>query len=496
MPPMSVPAPTPPNDPENASACTLFLSPLSFASILTAPEDPIDPVAPTIASTFVLTVAEPTAPVTPMTLKPATMMSAVATFSPMAWTVVDDELAIVPSTRARVSPVTKTNGTRIASVAPPAVPPGVNAVAMFETSLFTRTAPLVVMLAVDVTIASVDRPLLTREIVRPAATASVAMFSVFALAECSPPAVTLMPPDPSGPCAPDDALVVPSRLTNDTAPPIPTPPAAAIEIARVGASMSSVAVTLMWPTVPTPPSVTFPMLAVLSPSTFVTAMAAPVVNAPVCTPMPNVLMVRSAVDVTSIPPPARPISARSSMCARCVPVSLRTATSAPIATNPPEPANPMPVKSSCIVASTLTTSLPPLPAVTFEPGPICASVALCTLVTTTAAPTPTNPPATAPARLRTLRSSFARTRTLCPATIVPLIAANVPGGTVVLGVRARAFVAELGSEGAALAMLESVEDFCAATREFMSASLSVDQSAVLSCGFIAWRASGTSWSAL
>ena len=77
---MSVPAPTPPNDPENASACTLFLSPLSFASILTAPEDPIDPVAPTIASTFVLTVAEPTAPVTPMTLKPATMMSAVKRF--------------------------------------------------------------------------------------------------------------------------------------------------------------------------------------------------------------------------------------------------------------------------------------------------------------------------------------------------------------------------------------------------------------------------------
>src|SRR6266566_998839 len=36
--PMSVPAPMPPNDPENASACTLFLSPLSFASIRTGPD--------------------------------------------------------------------------------------------------------------------------------------------------------------------------------------------------------------------------------------------------------------------------------------------------------------------------------------------------------------------------------------------------------------------------------------------------------------------------
>jgi len=46
---------------------------------------------------------------------------------------------------------------------------------------------------------------------------------VLALTSCVPFAVTLTPPDPTGPYAPDVALVVPDRLENARAPLMPTP---------------------------------------------------------------------------------------------------------------------------------------------------------------------------------------------------------------------------------------------------------------------------------
>ena len=97
------------------------------------------------------------------------------------------------------------------------------------------------------------------------------------------------------------------------------------------------------------------------------------------------------------------------MCAFCVPVSFRTTTCAPRATNPPVPANARPKTFSVIDASTVTSPEPPVPAVTLEPAPMLASVALSTFITRTAAPTPTKPPATEPAIPSTVRLSFART---------------------------------------------------------------------------------------
>ena len=119
------------------------------------------------------------------------------------------------------------------------------------------------------------------------------------------------------------------------------------------------------------------------------------------------------------------------MCAFCVPVSLRTTTWAPSATNPPVPAKASPKTSSSIDASTLTSPAPLAPAVTLEPAPMLASVALSTFITRTAAPTPTNPPATEPAMPVTERLSFARTWTPRPATTVlpAWICAEVPAGT-------------------------------------------------------------------
>ena len=130
------------------------------------------------------------------------------------------------------------------------------------------------------------------------------------------------------------------------------------------------------------------------------------------------------------------------MCANWLPVSLNTATCALTATNPPEPAKEMTSAFSFEVASTSTASPRPEPAVMLEFAAMLASARLSTFSTRIAAPMPTKPPATAPASPVTSSLSFARTRTLPPASIVPSIRATVPEGSgavtaLVAGVRGR-----------------------------------------------------------
>ena len=112
--------------------------------------------------------------------------------------------------------------------------------------------------------------------------------------------------------------------------------------------------------------------------------------------------------------------------------------------------------------------MPPLPAVMLEFGPICASVLLSTFRMRTATPMPTKPPATAPARPRTWSLSFARTRTLSPATTVPLIAANVPSATAVAGLSAPLATVPLGARVAIVAVDEAM---CPLTFELSVLSL-------------------------
>ncbi len=119
------------------------------------------------------------------------------------------------------------------------------------------------------------------------------------------------------------------------------------------------------------------------------------------------------------------------MWAFCVPWSFSTATCAPTETKPPVPVKAIALTVSSIPAWTVTLSPPPLPAVICVPAPTFASVALLTLRISMAAPMPTSPPATAPARAVTERLSPAMTLTLWPAWIVPLSCAEVPAGTVV-----------------------------------------------------------------
>ena len=245
--------------------------------------------------------------------------------------------------------------------------------------------------------------------------------------------MTLTPPDPTVPYAPDEALVVPARLENARAPLMPTPMPASIPIASVGAVRLSVAPTLRCATDPPPPTATLPMLAVSSPDTLLTATDAPVVNAPIEPPMAFVVTLRTAVVVTSIPPPACSSFAPVSTCAFCDPVSLITTTWAPTATKPPVPANARPfVFSGFISASTLIWPPPPEPAVMSAPGPTPASVLLWTLRIRTPAPTPTKPAATAPARPLTSRLSLAHTLTWPPAWTLPSMVAVVPADGTVL----------------------------------------------------------------
>ena len=169
----------------------------------------------------------------------------------------------------------------------------------------------------------------------------------------------------------------------------------------------SIAETVSPLTGPAAPSATFPIVADASPLTFTTATAAPVAKAPAATPMAYACTSRVALTATVRPPPAFVIAALSSIWAFCVPVSLTTATWAPTPTKPPPPANPMGVVFSSMLAETVTAP----PALMLAYGEMPASVTLLTFRTSTEPPTPTAPPAAAPAIPNTERTSFAMTLT-------------------------------------------------------------------------------------
>ena len=97
-------------------------------------------------------------------------------------------------------------------------------------------------------------------------------------------------------------------------------------------------------------------------------------------------------------------------------MSFTTATCAPTPTKPPPPAKPIGVECSSMPAETVTA--PPASIVAYSETP--ASVRLLTFSTSTEPPTPTNPPAAAPAIPNTKRTSFATTLTWPPATTVVL----------------------------------------------------------------------------
>ncbi len=156
--------------------------------------------------------------------------------------------------------------------------------AVFVAVASTSTAPVVLTLPVEVTHASVERPLSARPTVRPIAIPPTLTFTVCACAVCVPSALTVTPPAPTMPWAPDFALTLPSRSANARAPlnaAAPTPTATA----RMSFRTMSVAVTLMLLTGPVTATATLPMLAVASPLTFTTATPAPTLTAPIWTPI-------------------------------------------------------------------------------------------------------------------------------------------------------------------------------------------------------------------
>jgi hypothetical protein len=276
-----------------ALASAFIFSPLSFASTRTSPVAPSSADGSTIASTFAVSVtsAKAIAPLRPTTERLKTTVVAVATFSPIAWTVIDEAPVMSAPARARVRPETMAKGSRIVIARPPPPPPGAVASAVLIASalIVALPAPVIVSAPVAVVSASVLRPLFALATVTPAAKAPVATLTVLVRTVWTPVAVTVRPPAPIVPWAPEEAVRPPVRLTRATAPlrPRPTPPPTAI--ASVSASIVSVPTTLSLPTgpkpAPTPESWTLPTRAVALPVTLTTATAAPTAPAPRPTPI-------------------------------------------------------------------------------------------------------------------------------------------------------------------------------------------------------------------
>ena len=336
-----------------------------------------------------------------------------ALFCASARTVIEEALLKAPPTSALVCPDTTAMRTRMVTFRPPIEICGNTWVvsAVLVPVAWISTAPDVETLPVEAMVASVERPLSARATVRPTAMPPTLMLRVWVCTEWTPSAWTVTPPEPTVPWAPELADPVPFRSAKASAPLIATrPPPTAVD--RMSELTLSSTVTNRCETDPPAPSATSPMLAVASPSTEVTATAAPVAKTPPATAMSKALSVRCAIALTSMPPPALVIPAPVvlvSMWAFCVPVSLTTATMAPTATNPAVPAKPIAVELSCMSALTLTWPS----AVTLDRDKMPASVLLETLRTSTEAPTPTRPAPIEPATPTTLRLSVAHTRT-CP----------------------------------------------------------------------------------
>ena len=126
-----------------------------------------------------------------------------------------------------------------------------------------------------------------------------------------------MPPEPTLPCAPEEASVSPDRSTHATAPASAPPTPALTEIASAVAGSASLACTLTVPTACSEPTLTSPIVASSSPLTSTVATEAPPAMPPIETCGVSAESVRSAVPVTNTPPPACGIEAPSSTCASC-----------------------------------------------------------------------------------------------------------------------------------------------------------------------------------
>ena len=186
-----------------------------------------------------------------------------------------------------------------------------------------------------------------------------------------------------------------------TAPATPTPTPPATASANVVMTMSEIARIVM---LLTSPMTTVPIDAIVSLVMLGRASAMPVENAPVVIPRPSVFTVRLVTASTVSVPCTIGKDALSMTRAFCELRSLRTATCAPTATKPPAPANAKMLESSCMPAWIRTSPPAEMLAIPLTR----ASVALRTVATSTAAPTPTKPPAAEPTRPLKLRPSSAR----------------------------------------------------------------------------------------
>ena len=422
-----------------AVARAVFCWPIRRASTSTWPVDPSEAVEPTIASVAVADVISawayaPAMPTTPML---ASRASAFAWLSPVARTRTELVPETTPSALARVAPLTKADESITVMEMPPAVPPGAFAAARLTELASTTREPFVTLLAVDVRCASVLRPAVARATVMPAAmSAPVPRLKVLAVTPLwVPTAVTEMPPDPTGPCAPEAARVWPESVARATAPLMLPPTPACTEKTSARGLLVVVADTVTPPTtpvvIPKPaaslPRATSPMLARAFPVVVMMPIDAPTAATPKPTPIDSTDSLRTAVVVTEIPLPARVSLAPLSMCAFCVLSALTTTTCPPTAMTPATPPKATPRMDEVCLASTVIA--PPVPAVSTAPEPTPASARPCTLSTSTDTPTPARPAAMLPARPLRSRSSLARTWMEPPATTVPWTAAAVPSGS-------------------------------------------------------------------
>ena len=285
----SVPAASTPSVPPLAFARALLPSLRVFASTTIAP-DPfsVEP-EPTVVWMFApeSIVAVATPPDRPMTETPKMVVLAVAVLSAIALIVMSVAFLMLPSTVVVVCPERPASATITAIPMPPNAPPGASASTELLAVAFTTAGAGVVKVTSPEpeTPASVLRELSILSTVIPTAPTPVAMLTLLTFATWTPSAVTLRPPPPTEPCAPDEAVSVPPRLMTATAAPMPTPMPPATEITSVSETTWSIAETLMPLTGPAPPTATLPIFADASPLTLTTATAAPTAKAPAATPI-------------------------------------------------------------------------------------------------------------------------------------------------------------------------------------------------------------------
>ena len=303
----------------------------------------------------------------------------------------------------------------------PAFAPGVSTVAWSaEVALTWTKPPAFTPVPFASSEAVVERPFLTFAIVRPIAAPPTEALSVSAVMVLLPFAVTSTLPA-TGPRGAAPAWVVPVSVPNAIAPPMAARPTPTEMTWSSSVTSLEFAFALTAPTVPPPPTSTFPIVADVSPETLATATAAPTAIPATATPTAHGRTERVAEASTSTIV-AFLILAPVSMWAIWSLESFRTTTCAPSVTSPAWPAKAIPIESSVELAMTFTAP----PAVMSPLPPIDASPWPRRFATSTPPPMAATPAAIEPAMPKKPRLSRAMTLTLPPAVIVPLTSATVP----------------------------------------------------------------------